>query len=198
MDQQENYSPITRRTVLMGLGSLAFLLPGAKALAGAAPKAGKWDPKLEAVIKVEIATQEGFRVHRPYVAVWIEDKEGKSIRTISLWVQTQRRGPRWIPDLRRWYRAETTRATAEGGDLVATTSSATREAGVYNVVWDGKTDKGALVETGEYYVCIEAAREHGTYQLIREKLKFSNKAFSQQLAGNVEIKGASVELHKRK
>ena len=42
--------------------------------------------------------------------------------------------------------------------------------GVYNVVWDGRDEKKALVPLGDYYVCIEAAREHGPYELIRESV----------------------------
>lgn len=198
MDEITPPSNLSRRSVLKSALSLALFFPGISALAKQSSKKPKWSAQYEAVIQVEIASQDGFRVHRPYVAVWIEDKDGKSVRTISLWVQTTRRGPKWIPDLRRWYRGEQARAEIGGGDLVYSTSSATRDAGVYTLVWDGKNDKGSLVDQGEYSVCIEAVREHGTYQLIVEKLKFGTKPFKQQLAGNVEIKGASVELRKRK
>jgi hypothetical protein len=190
-------SDLSRRGLLKSIGALSLTLPASSVLANLLAKAPKWDPKLELAIQLDIATQKEVRVHRPYVAIWIEDKDGKPVRTISLWVQTTRRGPKWIPDLRRWYRGEQDRAKANGGDLVATTSSATREAGHYTIVWDGKNDKGAYVEQGEYYICIEAAREHGTYQLIREKAKFVNKAFTQKFSGNVEISGASIELRKR-
>ena len=128
----------------------------------------------------------------------IEDLNGKSLKTVSLWVQTQRRGPRWIPDLRRWYRGEESRAATDGGDLVTTISSATRNAGIYDLVWDGKTDKGAVVTQGEYYVCIEAVREHGSYQLIREKIRVGNKPFNAKYTGNEEIKEASVDFRKRR
>lgn len=198
MNTPHEPTSISRRSILKGAGSLALLLPGASLFANMGLKAAKWDAKYEAAIQIEIATQQDFRVHRPYIAVWIEDKDGKSIRTISLWVQTTRRGPRWIPDLRRWFRGEQDRKQANGGDLVATSSSATREAGVYTVVWDGKNDKGELVDLGDYSVCIEAAREHGTYQLIRETLKINNKVFKKKFNGNVEIKEASIEFRKRK
>ncbi|MFX9142692.1 DUF2271 domain-containing protein [Acinetobacter baumannii] len=50
---------------------------------------------------------------------------------------------------------------------------------------------------GDYFVCIEAAREHGTYQLIREKVTFGNKPFKREFSGTEEIAGASVELAKK-
>ncbi|MBS1719041.1 MAG: DUF2271 domain-containing protein [Armatimonadetes bacterium] len=161
-------------------------------------KGPSFDSRFELSIDLEIASQEGFRVHRPYVAVYIEDAQGRPVRTIGLWVQTSRRGPRWIPDLRRWFRGESSRKEADGGDLVQTVSSATREAGKYNLVWDGKNDKGKAVEQGEYTVYIEAAREHGTYQLISKTVKIGTKAFKEKLTGNIEIKEASLEFRKRK
>ena len=197
MKQEQDPPTLSRRSVLVGIGSALMLLPVPSALAKAFAKAPKWDSRYELAIRIELPVQEGFRVHRPYVAVWIEDLNGKSLRTLSLWVQIRRRGPRWIPDLRRWYRGEETRATADGGDLVTTVSSATRDAGVYSVVWDGKTDKGAIVTQGEYYVCIEAVREHGSYQLIREKIKVGSKPFKATYLGNEEIKEAAVEFRKR-
>jgi hypothetical protein len=198
MKQEFDPQTITRRSMLVGLGSALMLLPIPSALARAFAKAPKWDSRFELAIRLELPVQEGFRVHRPYVAVWIEDLNGKSLRTVSLWVQTQRRGPRWIPDLRRWYRGEESRAATDGGDLVTTISSATRNAGIYDLVWDGKTDKEAVVTQGEYYVCIEAVREHGSYQLIREKIRVGNKPFNAKYTGNEEIKEASVDFRKRR
>ncbi|MFN5625729.1 MAG: DUF2271 domain-containing protein, partial [Planctomyces sp.] len=35
------------------------------------------------------------------------------------------------------------------------------------VAWDGRDDKGDLLQSGKYTLYIEAAREHGTYQLMK-------------------------------
>jgi hypothetical protein len=145
-----------------------------------------WDTKMEAVISLEINQPSGFRYNRPYIAVWLENAAGKSVRTLAVWVQYGR-GERWYPDLRRWFQSNSA--------LISTVSSPTRMPGAYKLIWDGKSDKGALLEQGDYYVCIEAAREHGTYQLIREKMSFTNAGFSKNFAGNEEIKGAKVEFH---
>ena len=198
MNSHEEMNQLSRRSMLAGIFSAALSLPSVLALAGTRSLDRKFDSRFEMAIEVEIATQDGWRVHRPYVAVWLEDKDGKSVRTLSLWVQTQRRGPRWIPDLRRWYRDEQNRSQVDGGNMIYTVSSATREAGKYTVIWDGKNDKGKLVDQGEYTLCIEAAREHGTYQLITKKLKVGSSAFKEALPGNIELKGAAVEFRKRK
>ncbi|MBN9502120.1 MAG: hypothetical protein BGO01_10830 [Armatimonadetes bacterium 55-13] len=198
MNNHDPDEKLSRRGMLTGMATFALSLTSVGALASSIRRGTKWDSKYEAAINFEIDQPDGVRYHRPYVAVWLENKEGKAVRTLSLWVQTTRRGPRWIPDLRRWYRDEQDRKAANGGDLVETISSATRMPGKYTLVWNGMDDAGKPVDQGDYYVCIEAAREHGTYQLIRKSFTFTNKAFKQKLEGNLEIKEAEVEFRKRK
>ena len=41
-------------------------------------------------------------------------------------------------------------------------SGATRPPGQYGVVWNGRDDRGNVVEQGPYRIIIEAAREHTT------------------------------------
>lgn len=184
-----NTPQISRRGFLAGLTS--FAVSSSVLARGLAPK--KWDAKMEVAVDVTIATIEGTRVHRPYVAVYIEDKDGKVLRTLSLWVQTERRGPRWIPDLRRWWAG-----TGEEHDkLVTSTSSATRSAGKYTLVWDGKDDAGKYVDQGKFTVCVEAAREHGTYGLMKKEIEIGKKTFSSKVEGNTEIASANIEYRKR-
>lgn len=185
---------LTRRGLLAGLTSLASLAlaPRVFALPGA-PK--KWDASMELGIDVTVATIEGARVRRPYVAVFVEDADGKPIRTLSLWVQTSRPGPRWHPDLRRWWRKED---EGDRAKLIETVSSATRGPGKYSLAWDGKNDAGKPVDQGKYTVVIEAAREHGTYGTIKKEIEVGKKPFKAKLEGNVEIEDATVEYRKRK
>jgi hypothetical protein len=156
----------------------------------AAKATNKWDAKMELEVAFEINKPEGGRRYqRPYVAVWLEDAKGLPVRTLSLWYQTGK-GNRWLPDLKRWFKAN------DGSDLAATISSPTREPGTYKLVWDGKNDKKVLVDQGEYFICIESAREHGPYQLIRERLECAGTPFNKTFSGNDEIKGASVVYRK--
>ncbi len=174
--------PYSRRSFLghaISTTAAFFVAPLVKA------KSLVWDSKMEAVVTVEINQPNGGRYNRPYIAVWLENAAGKSVRTLAVWVQAGK-GERWHQDLRRWFQSN--------ADLISTTSSPTRMPGTYKLVWDGKSDKGILLEQGDYFVCIEAAREHGTYQLIREKISFTSAGFSKVLTGNEEIKGAKVEF----
>jgi len=195
--------PLARRDLIarFAAGALAYagltaFRPFARGFAlSAAPK---WDENFELAVDLEIAPQEGGRYHRPYVAVWIEDAAGRPVRTLSLWVNTSGRGPRYIRELKSWFLAERDERTAGGPDLVATVSSATRLPGRYTVTWDGRDDDKKLVEQGTYRVHIEAAREHGTYQLMQQDMAFGAKPAAIDLSGNVEIKGARLDYRRRK
>jgi FAD:protein FMN transferase len=165
----------------------------------AAPSAGaKDDPlwkdqsKLTIDFEINRAGNDG-RYRRPYVAVWVEDSDGFPVRTLTLWLQTSPPGPRWHRDLRKWYKNDTMRKLVDGKNLIDSISAATKPPGKYKVVWDGKDDHGQLVKQGKYTLLIEAAREHGTYQIMKKELDFSNKPFAEKLEGNVEIKEASLE-----
>ena len=125
--------------------------------------------------------------------MWVEDKDGVQVKTLLLWVQSTGKGPRWIPDLKRWHRGDRTRKASEGTDLVELVSEATRKAGQYSLVWNGTDNNGKLVSPGKYTVYIEAAREHGTYQLMQKNVSIGDKPFSEKFEGNVEIKAASID-----
>lgn len=201
MGVHEEPGTVTRRGVLAQFTAAALTLIGAGAQGQQTKKpakAVKWDAKMELAVDFEINQPNEGRYHRPYVAAWVEDKDGKSIRTLSLWVQKERRGPRWIPDLRRWYRGAQANQAAGGADLVATISSATRMPGKYSLVWDGKDDKGAPVMQGAYMFNLETAREHGPYELMQKEITIGPKPFKEEVAGNSEVKGATLEYRKHK
>ena len=52
------------------------------------------------------------------------------------------------------------------------------------------------MKSGKYTVCIEAAREHGTYQIIRQEMDFSSVAQHVNLPGNTELSSASLDYRK--
>ncbi|HBE69739.1 MAG TPA: hypothetical protein DDW52_16460, partial [Planctomycetaceae bacterium] len=131
---------------------------------------------------------KGSRYRRPYVAIWLEDAEGFPVKTAILWIQTEQPGPRWHRDLTRWYRNNRMRKAVEKEKLIGTISSATRGAGEYQAVFDGTDNAGKKLPSGTYTLCLEVAREHGTYQLIREKVKLDGSAIAkQELKGNIEM-----------
>lgn len=188
---------MTRRGFCHRLAALALSAISLPLLAETSEAAPKWNNGFELAVNFTINQPAGTRYHRPYIAAWIEDANGKSVRTLCLWYQQTGRGPRWLPDLKRWYRGEKKRKAELGGDLAKLISSATRKPGKYTLVWNGKDDDGKQLEQGTYFVCIEAAREHGTYQLIREDVSIGSRAFRKAFDSNIEIKEASVEYRKK-
>jgi hypothetical protein len=82
---------------------------------------------------------------------------------------------------------------AEGSPIVDAVTSATRPAGKYAVQWDGKDNAGKPVASGTYTVCIEASREHGTYQIIRQEMELTGIAKHIALPGGTEINAANLD-----
>lgn len=147
---------------------------------------------VEVVINFELARIDGQRYRRPYVAVWIEDKDKFPVRTVALWFQKDR----WLPDLRGWYRGDRLRLLAEGNEIATTVSSATRPAGKYTMKWDGKDNKGVPVKPGKYTVFIEGVREHGSYDLLKQEVDLTGGPKQFTVAGGFEILSATIDYRK--
>ncbi len=146
-----------------------------------------WKADQELLVSFELSQFEG-RYHRPFVAVWVEDEKHQPVRNLALWYNK----PRWLPELRAFYAQQRTAETN-----VASVTSATRSPGAYTLQWDGKDNAGQYVKQGKYTICIEAAREHGSYQLIRQEMDFNGKTKQQPLNGNVEIATAALDYRQK-
>lgn len=160
--------------------------------AGAIPVAS-WDANYELLVTLEIAAVGGGRGKKPFVAVWIEDKDGFPLRTLALWYQ----GARWLPDLRAWSHADHLRAMADGTQIAASVASATRGPGKYTLRWDGKDGGGQAVKPGTYTVVIEVAREHGSHQIMRQEMAFAGQPQHFDLPANLEVKSAALDYRRK-
>lgn len=146
----------------------------------------------ELVVNLEIALQkEGF-AKRPYVAVWVEDENHAPVRTITIWHGSDR----YLPELRSWYLKYRGLYT-EDKNFNASITSATRSPGRYSVKWDGLDDHGNPVKPGKYVLKIEATREHGTYQLMRQEIDCDDTPKKLDLPGNTEIASVSLDYRKK-
>jgi len=154
-----------------------------------------WNTKMELIVNLELANIEstdGKRVRRPFVAVWIEDDTKKPVRNLAIWYNK----PRWLPDLKSWNRSNGEEFQKGEDSKLSSTSSATRGPGKYSLVWDGKDDDGKLVKEGNYTVFIEVAREHGTYQILSQSMKFTGTAKKVEFKPNTELSSASLDYRK--
>jgi hypothetical protein len=143
------------------------------------------DPPFEVAIDLELARFEG-RSHRPFVAVWVENKKKELVRNVALWYNK----PRWLHDLRQWFNKNSSGAKSPDG-----ATGATRSPGKYTIKWDGKDNDGNDLKSGKYTLYIEAAREHGTYQIIKQEINLNQKQQHYDLEGGVEITSASIDYH---
>jgi thiamine biosynthesis lipoprotein len=155
--------------------------------------AGLWNPAFELSLGITLPRIDDARYRRPYVAVWVEDEDHFPVRTLALWFQN----PRWLPDLKQWYRDDQVRNLAEGTDLSRTVSSATRPPGSYTLKWDGKDNEGKLVKAGKYTLCIEAAREHGGYDITRHEISADGKPQQATLPAAKELGAITLDYRKR-
>ena len=152
----------------------------------------EWDPNYELNVGLELARVEGARARRPYVAVWIEDKDNNPVRTLALWSSK----PRWLPDLRPGSAAIGS-VLRRKGRRWRPVLPALRAPGKYTIKWDGKDNAGKLVKASKYTVNIEAAREHGTYQIYRQEIDFNGVPKQIPLKGGTEISAASLDYAKK-
>jgi hypothetical protein len=120
--------------------------------------------------------------------VWVEDDKGKAVRTLAVWGNQ----PRWLPELSGWWKVG-----RDDKDLVKAVTRATRAPGKYDVVWDGKDDKGQALPRGTYAVRVEVHREHGKHLYQSGKLACGAGAAKLTLEKNAETGETLVEYAKK-
>jgi thiamine biosynthesis lipoprotein len=150
-----------------------------------------WDAKYELDINFEFNAIAG-NGHRPFAAIWVEDANKVSVRNLALWYNK----PKWIPDLRNWYRINGDSFKADKNNYASVTG-ATRNPGKYTIKWDGKNDKGEFVPQGKYTIVIETSKEHGTDEILRQEMEFKKSAKKTNATGNVEISNVTFDFHKK-
>lgn len=146
------------------------------------------------IVNFTLNRPSGSRYRRPYVAIWLEDSDGFPVKTALLWLQAEQPGPRWHRDLTRWYRNDRMRKVVEKTNMIGTISGATRGPGEYQARFDGTDNEGNKLENGKYTLCLEVAREHGTYQIIREQIALDgNPIAKKSLKSNIELSSVNIE-----
>lgn len=129
-------------------------------------------------LSLKLPSQSG-EYHNPYVAVWIEDSAGKSVRTLALW----RENSKWLKDIRRWWR----KVGRKDSDLVDAITSATRAAGTYQLNFKALDDAENKLPAGDYVLNIEVVRENGGRGMTKQKFTLNGSSQTFTLAANAEI-----------
>jgi len=123
--------------------------------------------------------------HRPYVAVWLETADRKGVTTLAVWHEQEE----WLRDMRQWWR-KLGRKNPQAYDAV---TGATRKPGTYTVRWNSKTESGNPIPPGDYLISVEAAREEGGRDYLRQTVTLGqNQKQHYTLKGKKEL--GSVEI----
>ena len=126
-------------------------------------------------ISVEIPRINAAEYHRPYVAIWIEDANQKSVADLQVWYQQtdgkEGHGTKWLPDLRQWWRKSGRSLKVPVDGITAPT----RPVGKHALKLDEKHPALAKLPAGTYTLMVEAAREVGGRELLKIPFEWKGK-----------------------
>ncbi|MEN0037840.1 MAG: DUF2271 domain-containing protein [Cellvibrio sp.] len=145
-----------------------------------------WSAQKIFTVDYEIPSLDVAEYRRPYVAIWIADDKGNSVRQLQLLGEN-----RWLRDLRLWWR----KVGRSDDSLVDALAGATRKPGRYRIEWDGRDAQGKTVAQGNYELHIEVAREHGEHELLLLPFILNGQTVSANAKGTNEIGRVSLGLN---
>ncbi len=151
-------------------------------------KAEAWPADYQVALNFELPNIGGGRYRRPYVAFWIEDADGKAVRTVAVWGNS----PKWLGTMSGWWKLG-----QENKELCKAVCKATRAPGKYELVWDGKDDAGKAVPQGTYTVKLEVHREHGKDDLQTVKIECGAKDAKETIDKKSEVNDSTVVYAKK-
>jgi len=141
----------------------------------------------ELSITLELPEIDSSPYHKPYVAVWIETPTRKGVHTLAFW----REQSKWFKDLRQWWR----KIGRKGSPTYDAVSGATKKPGTYTLHWDGKNSAGNKVATGQYIVHLEAVREEGGREYVRQAISLGHGKDQQYtLQGATELGAITISI----
>ncbi|QEG01333.1 hypothetical protein Mal15_54090 [Stieleria maiorica] len=153
------------------------------------------DPPPRIEVSVNIPRLNVSEYHRPYVAVWIQDKNRKVVANLAVWYQirgnNKDEGTKWLPDLRQWWR----RSGRSLDHPVDGVSGATRPAGEHTLQFTGDEKRFANMRRGDYELVVEAAREVGGREMVQIPFSWPpTKTSTQTQSGETELGDVSLTI----
>jgi thiamine biosynthesis lipoprotein ApbE len=149
-----------------------------------------WPANYEMIVTLELPTIAGAnRYRRPYAAIWIEDANGKTVKTLAVLGQA----PKYQKDLNDWWKIG-----KEQPQVVKAVARATRGPGKYEFAWDGKDESGKPVLQGTFTVRVEVHREYGKHLRQSGKIELKSEPATIKLDKNDETGETLVTYGKKK
>ncbi len=144
-----------------------------------------WPAKYQVsiAISLKMPAPNGRPPRRPYMALWVEDPNGKRVRTIAVWGNA----PRYLPDLIEWWKL-----AQQDQQWATTVTKATRPAGQYKLAWDGLDDQGKPLPSGSYTVVLEVNRQHGSHAIESGKIDCNRLPSTGTIPATVEFGQATL------
>jgi len=142
-------------------------------------------------VSVDLPRINSASYHRPYVAVWIENPDQSTNRTLAVWYQQTRNaegdGKDWLKDMRTWWR-KGGRAMQLPADGV---SGPTKAPGRHTVTVPASRLRN--LPAGNYTIVVEAARELGGRELVRVPFRWGG-ANTANATGTTELGAVHVAV----
>ncbi len=124
-------------------------------------------------VDFELPTFDTADYHKPYVAIWLENKEEK--KTLLLWHLKKRKSDKWLVDIRRWWRK-----LGRYGETPDAFTGATRGPGKYSEQFN-------IGDQSKFTLFIEVVREDGGRSLLKQKVNFDDNKNSYHIAASKEV-----------
>lgn len=145
--------------------------------------------QLELQISYQLPKFTDGNYKRPYVSVWLTDQQKKPVRQLSLVGQQSR----WYQELNHWWR----RLGRKNPEQIDQIAGATQKPGTYQLQWDGRDQRGAVVPWGQYQLHLEVAREHGGHEHLTLPLNWQADLKPVQQQGEAELGLVRLQLQSK-
>lgn len=145
-------------------------------------------------VGVEIPELSVAEYHKPYVAIWLENKDNREVTNLEVWYDAgmeNNKGNKWLKDMRQWWR----KSGRELDMPVDGITAATRGPGKYDISFEASDARLKDLPAGNYQLRVEAAREVGGRELISIPFSWpADKAFTASKSGSKELGEVALSI----
>ncbi len=139
-------------------------------------------------ITVDIPPLEVAKYRRPYVAIWLENASEDHLINLAVWhdlTKPEQPNRKWLKSLRRWWHVD----GWEQKLPIDGVSGATRAAGRHHLHCNIRG-----IRPGQYFLVVEAAREHGGRELLRLPFAWPASETVPSIQGESELGEVQLQI----